>query len=150
MKWLELARHQFVGALTDTSPVTAQLFRAGDPVNREQEAFVYRRSIVAEMEQQILLATGCPGLVVYGRGRIGKSTVLKNLTGFLPAKVPVGYLSMQNPLAFTTLGVFCQQIAEAIQSATRGDDMLSIDCDNLPALMRLLSRYNKRFVQDGR
>ena len=40
-----------------------------------------------ELERQIMLSTGCPGIVLYGRRRTGKSTVLLNLSGFLPATV---------------------------------------------------------------
>src|SRR5262249_16717542 len=96
--WLDLTRGRLPAALSTPGTATAQLFRAGAPVNREQEAFVYRTDIVAELEQQVLLATGCPGLILYGRRRMGKSTVLRNLTGFLPSAVPVGYVSMQDPL----------------------------------------------------
>ena len=44
-----------------------QVFRAGDPVDRNQEAFVSRDRIVGRLEQQVMLATGCPGVVLYGR-----------------------------------------------------------------------------------
>lgn len=46
---------------------TKQVFRAGDPVDRRSEAFVPRMSAIDLLEGQIMLAQGCPGLLVYGR-----------------------------------------------------------------------------------
>ena len=64
-----------------------------------------------------MLSTGCPGLVVYGRRRTGKSTLLRNLAGFLPpAVVPVG-ISMQDPKAFTTLADLADHLAREIAQA---------------------------------
>jgi uncharacterized protein len=50
-----------------------------------------------------MLATGCPGVLVYGRRRMGKSTLLRNLEGFLPPRVQIVNLSMQEAHAFTSL-----------------------------------------------
>ena len=85
-----------------------QVFRAGDPVDRDREAFVPRDRVVGRLEQQVMLATGCPGVVLYGRRRMGKSTVLRNLEGFLPTVVRTAYVSMQDPEAFTSLGLLCE------------------------------------------
>jgi hypothetical protein len=65
---------------------------------------VPRDGAVGELEQQVMLSTGCPGLVLYGRRRMGKSTVLRNLPGLLPSSVEVVTVSMQHPEAFTSLG----------------------------------------------
>ena len=62
----------------DKTPA-AQVFRAGEPVDRDSEAFVERKEVVDELASQILLSAGSPGLVLYGRRRMGKSTVLKLL-----------------------------------------------------------------------
>jgi hypothetical protein len=56
------------------------------------------------LQGQITLATGCPGLLLYGRRRMGKSTLLKNLPPFLPGSIAVASLSMQGPRAFGSLG----------------------------------------------
>jgi len=138
-RWLDLVRGRFATALTDQTKITDQFFRAGDPVNREQEAFVSRTAIVAEVESQVLLATGCPGVILYGRRRMGKSTVLRNLTGFLPSSIPVGYVSMQNPLAFASLVGFCQTVGGAVRTAKRWDAAPPADPTDLPNLMRFLT-----------
>src|SRR5262245_54632730 len=96
--WLSVAERQLRDARTVvTKTATPQVFRAGDPVDRRQEAFVPRYGVIRELEGQLTLATGCPGLVLYGRRRTGKSTTLRNLEGFLPTTVHVETVSMQNP-----------------------------------------------------
>ena len=88
-------------SITGKEP-TPQLFRAGDPVDRTQEAFVARMGVLGQIERQVMLATGCPGLLIYGRRRMGKSTLLRNLDGFLPGSIRIASISMQNPAAFTS------------------------------------------------
>ncbi|MCP3960515.1 MAG: hypothetical protein GY719_21935 [bacterium] len=65
-KWLEVANAQFADAraVLEKEP-TRQVFRAGDPVDRDNEAFIPRDAITNEIEGQVMLATGCPGLVLY-------------------------------------------------------------------------------------
>jgi hypothetical protein len=113
-RWLSLADHQWqeARAVVTMTPIP-QVFRAGDPVDRNQEAFVPRFRVIGELEGQLTLATGCPGLVLYGRRRTGKSTTLKNLDGFLPREVRIATLSMQNPEAFTSINSLCRLIAAA-------------------------------------
>ncbi len=102
--WLEIANRQLAEARRgSTGETTTQVFRAGDPANPESEAFAARYSVIGELEQQVMLSTGCPGLVLYARRRMGKSTILKNLTGFLPTDVVTAFFSMQNPQLFTSL-----------------------------------------------
>ena len=60
-------------------------------------------SVLGQLERQVMLATGCPGLLIYGRRRMGKSTLLRNLDGFLPGSVRIASISMQNPAAFTSV-----------------------------------------------
>jgi hypothetical protein len=147
-RWVDLARSRFAAALADPVSATTQLFRAGDPVNREQEAFVSRTPIVAEVESQVLLATGCPGLILYGRRRMGKSTVLRNLTGFLPPTVSVGYVSMQNPEAFASLAGFCGTVAGAARAARRWDTPPPENPADLSGLMRFLAWCNDHLGRD--
>ncbi len=116
--WLEVARRQLHDAQDRLArEPTRQVFRAGDPVDRDQEAFVPRHGLLGELERQVMLATGCPGLVLYGRRRLGKSTLLRNLGGFLPPTVQVANLSMQRAAAFTSLGDLLALLAETIAGA---------------------------------
>jgi hypothetical protein len=118
-RWMVVAQRQLATAQAATSrEPKRQVFRAGDPVNREQEAFVPRASILGELERQVTLSTGCPGLLLYGRRRMGKSTLLGNLNDFLPPRVLVVRISMQQAHAFASLpdllGLICQQMRTVV------------------------------------
>jgi hypothetical protein len=146
-RWLAIADAQ----LQQTRAVlereqTPQVFIVGKPVNREEEAFIPRLAVIGEIEAQIMLAAGCPGLVLCGRRRTGKSTVLRNLDGFLPDRVRVTVISMENPQAFTSLGDFIRLVAGAIASAERA----APPSDDLPALFVTLQNANDRLAREDR
>ncbi|MCP3957323.1 MAG: hypothetical protein GY719_05670 [bacterium] len=115
--WLRIATQQLaeVHRHLEREP-TRQVFRAGDPVDRDREAFVPRQGVFGELERQALLATGCPGLVIYGRRRLGKSTLLRNLSGFLPPSVRIVGLTMQRARAFTSLEDLLTLLADTLES----------------------------------
>lgn len=87
-------------------------------MDRQREAFVHRHRVMDRLDQQLFLPGGCPGLVLYSRRRVGKSTLLANLPGFLPSRVRFATLSMQSPEAFTTLAdlvqVLTREVAERL------------------------------------
>jgi hypothetical protein len=114
-RWLLVAQRQLreVKSVTGKEP-TPQLFRAGDPVDRAHEAFVPRMGVLGQLERQVMLATGCPGLLIYGRRRMGKSTLLRNLDGFLPPSVRIVSISMLNPAAFTSVSSFAELLANGV------------------------------------
>jgi len=116
-QWLKIAEEQLrkAQAVVENEPAP-QVFRAGDPVDRAKEAFVLRYSVVGDLERQVLLGTGCPGVVLYGRRRVGKSTVLRNLSGFLPPTVQTVNVSMQNPEAFTSLNVLSNYLVREVST----------------------------------
>ncbi|MFZ2405092.1 MAG: NACHT domain-containing protein, partial [Methylobacter sp.] len=60
--WLQLARSQLshVERIASAEAIP-QVFRAGDPVDAEHEAFVIRFAVVGEIERQVMLSNGCPG-----------------------------------------------------------------------------------------
>ena len=123
-QWLTIAerQHQQVRGVLKKEP-TPQVFRAGDPVDRNQEAFIPRESVLGDLDRQLTLSTGCPGLILYGRRRMGKSTLLRNLEGFLPISVRIAVVSMQNPDAFSSqadlLNAMAQRTSEAVQPAQK-------------------------------
>ena len=61
-------------------------------MQRGGEAFVPRERVVGQLERQLMLATGCPALILYGRWRMGKSTLPGNLTGLLSPSVRIANL----------------------------------------------------------
>jgi hypothetical protein len=117
-RWLEISEKQLRDSqiITDKQPVL-QVFRAGDPVDRDGEAFVTRDSVIGNLERQVLLSTGCPGVVLYGRRRVGKSTILRNLSGFMPSTVHSANVSMQDPEAFTSVDLLISRLAREISNA---------------------------------
>lgn len=123
-QWLAIAecQHQQIRSVLNKEP-TPQVFRAGDPVDRNQEAFIPRESVLGDLDRQLTLSTGCPGLILYGRRRMGKSTLLRNLEGFLPTSVRSAVVSMQNPDAFSSqadlLNAIAQRTSETIQTAQK-------------------------------
>ncbi|MCB1809902.1 MAG: hypothetical protein KDJ99_33455, partial [Candidatus Competibacteraceae bacterium] len=143
-QWLELAQaqHQEARAILAKEP-TPQLFRAGDPVDRAQEAFVPRLQVIGELERQLMLSTGCPGLILYARRRMGKSTLLRNLSGFLPDSVRIAHLSMQDAKAFTSQQSFIETLsARLVASWPESEQALS--AQDLPSLAEVLETCNQR------
>jgi hypothetical protein len=115
-KWLSIAQRQLseIQSVTREEP-TPQVFRAGDPVDRAQEAFVPRRGVLGQLDREVTLANRCPGLLIYGRRRMDKSTLLRNLAGFVPSTVRIVSISMQNPAAFTSIPSLSRLIVDEVR-----------------------------------
>ena len=137
-RWLKVAQrqHDEVKSRLSREP-TPQIFRAGEPVDRDIEAFVPRMPIIEQLESQIMLATGCPGLLIGGRRRLGKSTLIRNLIGFIPETLKVVAISMQAARAHASLAHLCELIAGEISGAA-GLPPLAPSHD--PPLVRLSDR----------
>ncbi len=149
LQWLKLAEAQRAAATAKlTTKPTEQFFRAGDPVNREQEAFAERTAVLEQLEQQVMLGTGCPGIVLYGRRRMGKSTLLRNLTGFLPLEVLTVNVSMQNPQLVASLASFAHTLAEQVQTQAPGLKLNEALPDDLPRLFRFLTAANEKLAAE--
>jgi class 3 adenylate cyclase len=149
-RWLTIADRQWreVHAIVTRTP-TPQVFRAGDPVDRNQEAFVPRLGVIGDLASELMLATGCPGLVLYGRRRTGKSTTLKNLDGFLPNEIHIATISMQNPRAFTSITSFGRLIAAAVAQPWPDEASMTVPT-SLPAIFGALDRANRRLHDENR
>lgn len=147
--WQALAREQLleIQHVVSNEPVP-QVFRAGDPIDRSTEAFVLRMPPIENLESQIMLATGCPGLLIYGRRRMGKSTLLRNLTGFLPESLIVKVISMQAPQAFESLQSWARLVAENARK-----DITTIDPASPPVtlvdLFQTLEQVNQELHEQG-
>lgn len=147
-EWLVIAQRQLDAVrVAATREPKSQVFRAGDPVDREREAFVLRAAILGELERQVMLATGCPGLLVYGRRRMGKSTLLRNLEGLLPPRVHVVSLSMQEARAFTSLPDLVALISQRIAAVLPSGNESPAD---LKSFERFLGATQNRFEANDR
>ena len=148
LDWITVANRQHSEAkrILESRPV-AQVFRAGDPVERSQEAFLPRWPIIEELQGQITLATGCTGLLLYGRRRMGKSTLLKNLRPFLPGSISIASLSMQDPRVFGSLGQWVGSVAGCTAEAA---GMATPVCGDLGGLFSWLGTLDAALASDGR
>jgi len=141
--WLGDARKVVAsfGAL-DAAP---QVFRAGDPVNKGREAFLPRWDVLQELARQALLATGCPGLLLYGRRRTGKTSTLQSLDGLLVNSVFPTWLSMQDPRAFSGTSDLCALIADHLRGALAAMKLPAPETEvsDLRGLMTALDAANR-------
>ena len=113
--WLVLAKQQHEAAARAIQAEPApQVFRAGDPVERKREAFVPRFRVLEELEGQVMLGSGCPGLLLRGPRRMGKSSLLRNVKGFLPKDVSVVVVSLQSAQVFSSVGHLVGGLSQAI------------------------------------
>jgi TIR domain len=138
-----------LGTPSGSNTQSDAVFCAGDPIDRAQEAFVPRRAVSWEIEHQLMLAAGCPGIVLYGRRRTGKSTILRNLGQSLPPQALVTVVSMQDPEAFTSLGSFVRRVATAVATAWPNEPAAMPDQPDLVGLLALLGRVNERLRVEG-
>lgn len=149
--WLKLAETQLeaVAALRSREP-TPQVFRAGDPVRREVEAFVPRLGIFGALESEIMTSTGCPGILLCGCRRLGKSTILRNVDGFLPAKVAMVVISMQDPDAFTSEESLVTMLGREIARSYPDAAQITPAPVNLRSFYQFLGFCNARLQEAGR
>lgn len=145
-QWLTIAEEQRrkVEAILRRAP-TPQVFRAGEPVDRNQEAFVPRMRVLEELDRQLTLSTGCPGLILYGRRRMGKSTLLRNMTDFLPTSVRLVTFSMENPNAFASQAGFIQLIVQELHSLW--PDWLQAEARTLKDFFHVLTLWNAKLEE---
>jgi hypothetical protein len=149
--WLVRADEQLARVETQRQrEPTPQVFRAGDPVDRDAEAFVPRLDLVGTLESEIMVATGCPGVLVYGRRRLGKSTLLRNLDGFLPESVVPVVISMQNPEAFTSEATLATLLGAEIRRSWKAAAQIPGQPADLVALFQFLKACNERLGTEGR
>lgn len=149
--WLRIADRQLAEAENQRGrEETPQLFRAGDPVRLETEAFVERCEIVAALEHEIMVGTGCPGILLYGRRRMGKSTIIRNLDGFLPEMVKTVVVSMQNPAAFESESSFARHLEEEIRTVYTDAPRYDQPSGNLVGLYGFFMGLDETLARNGK
>ena len=149
--WLEIAEKQWneVKVIVSKEP-TPQIFRAGDPVDCNQEAFVPRYPIFGELEKQLMLSTGCPGLILYGRRRMGKSTILENVSAFLSNNVIFVIDTMENPQAFSSLESFTRLLMKKLKESDSLFSAFNDESADLPGLQCFLEKCNQHLEKASR
>jgi hypothetical protein len=106
-----------------------------------------RQEVIADLAAHVVASTGCPGLLLYARRRMGKSSCLRNLTDFLPSRIGVVHLNLQDPGISGSEVRFCSKLAAAIDSD-------QADRDSGPATLvelgTVLTTLNDRLGDEGR
>jgi hypothetical protein len=111
---------------------------------------VPRYGVVGDLEKQIMLATGCPGLVLYGRRRMGKSTILVNLNGFLPDTVVPVFISMQDPQAFTSLADWMSLLVQKLSATVALPSSIANTATDLTGFIRVLAAFNAHLQETNK
>ncbi|MCG8459898.1 MAG: hypothetical protein MI919_26760, partial [Holophagales bacterium] len=144
--WMRSAEAQQSRIRAAANARAKQVFRAGDPINRENEAYLFRGGPIGEIERQTMLVGGSPGLVVYGRRRMGKTTLIRNLQGVLPSTTMILYFSMQAARAFDSEAAFVSLLGERLLAVV---DRVGDEPINLMGLEKLLDRIDSRLEKGG-
>ena len=133
--WQQQAEQELILARRQRDKALEQVFRAGDPVDPDEEAFTPREAIIGQLEAHLTQPSGCPGIVLYGRRRMGKTTVLKNLPLLLPETMIPVFFSAQNPRVFSGPASLTRFMLRTVSE--RAED-LDFDLPATPGLVELM------------
>ena len=75
----------------------ANPYITGIPLDDKQEIFVGRQEFSAKLEQ-LLVSPRCPPLLLYGQRRMGKTSLLYNLSRLLPSSIVPLFVDLQGPV----------------------------------------------------
>ncbi len=88
-----------IGEITHTQPIHNP-YVAGDPV--EGNLFVGRGQVIKQLEELWLMSNQLQSVVLYGHRRMGKTSILKNLSSYLGSSIKVAYINLLNLGAVST------------------------------------------------
>ena len=104
--WLQVARQQYEAEKQIVAgEAVPSVFQGGPPIDRGRPLSC-RECQFERLHGQIAAPAGCPGLQLYGRRRMGKTRLLRNLDGFLPPEIHVALLEMEDARALESLRSF--------------------------------------------
>ncbi|BDA66289.1 hypothetical protein CAL7716_004550 [Calothrix sp. PCC 7716] len=119
-----------VGQIEITKPVKNP-YTVGDPV--EEEFFVGRQDIMRQLEELWLMGTQMQSVVLYGHRRMGKTSILRNLSQRLGAGVKVAYVNLLGVGDIAQAeGEFLMAMSDAISQAVNVEAPNDDDLLNLP------------------
>lgn len=97
-KWKQIVSNylQELAAVAATNSEIDNPYIINLPLTLEQEIFVGRVDVASRIEQ-LLLNRRRPPLLVYGQRRMGKTSLLKNLSRLLPNTIIPLYVDLQGP-----------------------------------------------------
>jgi hypothetical protein len=94
-------RIQELATAIDVSQEIHSPYVVGMPLTAQQEVFVGRTHVSAEIEH-FLFDRFCPPLFLYGQRRMGKTSLLNNLGRLLPSTILPLFVDLQGPASWAT------------------------------------------------
>lgn len=89
----------------------------GIPLDENQEIFVGRQEFSAKLER-LLVSPRCPPLLLYGQRRMGKTSLLYNLSRLLPSTIIPLFVDLQGPVGLASDHPnFLYNLSRAMRSA---------------------------------
>lgn len=122
-EWMVLLKteQELVRNLAQGQKEIPQVFRFGNPV-RENESFVFagRKDVAFKLEQILLADRNPPAVLIYGPRRMGKSSVLLQLSRLLGPNFPTCYIDWQNAAIGESPENFLTILAEDLTKSLSG------------------------------
>jgi AAA+ ATPase superfamily predicted ATPase len=131
-----------VGQTQITKPVVNP-YTVGDPV--EGDNFVGREDIMPQLEELWLMSNSLQSVVIYGHRRMGKTSILRNITSRIGAGVKVAYVNLLNLGNVSQEGEVLMAISDAISDVLKVPPPSDADLLQLP--YRTFERYLKQVAQ---
>ncbi|PAX45823.1 AAA family ATPase, partial [Brunnivagina elsteri] len=131
-----------VGQVEITKPVTNP-YIVGDPV--EGQLFVGRDDIMRQLEELWLMGTNMQSVVLYGHRRMGKTSILRNLSQRVGAGVKIAYVNLLGVGDVAHEGEVLMALSDAISQTVNIPPPSDEDLLNLP--YRTFTRYLQRIVE---
>jgi len=122
------------------------LYKYGRAVDHRHDPFVLRTEIRDDLVRQIQDPHGSSGILLYGRRRLGKTTIITNLEPFVPEDLKSVYVSMQNAKAIESLESLLALIVNTISTAV--DVIHAPDSLSLSGFQAALAEINRKLESD--
>ncbi len=115
----------------------------GIPLNSQQQIFVGRTDIMARLEHS-LLSGNRPPILLYGQRRMGKTSLLLNLSNYLPSSIVVCFVDGQSLAGIKDLEEFLTRISARISQSAADQRNIAIPAiPSSPNLGSLFMRINQ-------
>ena len=126
-KWSQIIteeNNKFIELRKDTSEEIPNPYIFGNPVRPDDKSrlFVGRRDIIEDIESNLSNVSQKPTLFLYGRRRVGKSSVLVNLPRFLGKQYIPAYIDCQDVRTRESLASFCHTLSRSISNSSNDRD----------------------------
>src|SRR5574341_2075266 len=123
-KWSQIIKEEnnkFAELKKDTFEEIPNPYVYGAPVRPDDKSriFVGRFDIIREIEANLSNILQKPTLFLYGRRRVGKSSVLVNLPRFLGKQYIPAYIDCQDVRTRESPASFCYSLAKSISNALK-------------------------------